>query len=268
MAKKTSLVEFADYTEEDAEEDMNEQKRSRGGAFFKFPEDKTRLRIVPAPAGKKWKIAVMEHFFDVPGVGSVKFVCPKHSTKGKRSCKVCTREKKLRSTSSAADEQQANNMRAKRRCYAKAIIRGSEEEGPRMIPFGAQIEGDLTDLRNGGYNFVDPVGGCDVIVIKRVANQRTNYKVVAADKGNACPLSDDTNQMKEWIAENGDLDRFARLYTDEEIDTVLRGEKVERQRPAKAAASGKSIGDMDEDDEDDDDLDVSEDEDDEETVLF
>jgi hypothetical protein len=155
-------------------------------------------------------------------------------------------------------------MRAKRRVYTHAVIRGAEEDGVCVVPFGPMIEGELTDLRNGGVNFVNPEDGCDVIVIKRVSGGRTNYKVVAADKGAECPLSEDVAQANDWIENSGDLTRFARVYTDEQIEALMRGERLDDRRASSAGGSSasKTIGD-DMDDEDEEDEDDEDDEDEE-----
>lgn len=266
MAKRNrenSLREYEDYTEDDAERDSEEQRSSRGGSFFKFPEGKTTIRIVPPPKGegRKWKEAVMEHFYDVPGVGKVKHACVRHGSKGKRKCLSCERERKLRN-GSGADEEAAYDCKAKRRLYANIVVRGQEGEGVRLTAFGPMLEGELTDVRNGGYNFVNPEDGCDIVVIKRTKNNRTTYKAMAANKGRSCPLSDDVDQMNDWIDNATDLRKFSKLLSDEEIEAMLEGDEAPRgrsrdnDRRSSSSDRGRrrSIDDdMDDDDDDEDD---------------
>jgi hypothetical protein len=271
MGKKSSLIEYEEYSEEDAEADAEEQRNARGGAFFKFPEGKTRLRFIPAPKGKKWKVAVMEHFYDSPGVGTVKHICVKHATHGKRSCKSCRAETRLRKSDSPVDEARANEMRAKRRCYARAIVRSAEgDSGAKVVPFGPQIEGELTDLRNGGYDFTHPTKGCDVIVIKRTVNKRTNYKVVAASKGEPCKLADTVEEMNELIEGVSDLERFSRVPTDEQIDAILAGERPSRGDSPERSSSrrGRSVSEDLEDEEDDEEEDGAYADDDDEEITY
>lgn len=275
MGKPSSLIEYEEYTEEDAEADAEEQQAARGGgAFLKLQDGKTRVRFIPAPKGSRWKVPVMEHFYESPGIGKVKHVCVKHSTKGKRPCPSCRAEARLRKSDSAVDETRANDMRAKRRCYTKVMLRDKDGgDECKLFAFGPQIEGELTDLRNGGYDFLHPMKGCDVIIIRRTVNKRTNYKVVAAEKGAPTKLAKTTAEINELIEGVEELAKFARVPSEEDLEAILAGEKPERSERGSANRGGSrgrtAVDDADdEEDEDEEDDDGDYEDEDEEEIPY
>jgi hypothetical protein len=218
----SSLVQYERYTEEDAEKDMTDFESSRRSAFVKLEPGKTIVRFIPALPGKKWKRVTYIHYVDVPAQGRVSFVCPR--LEAKRPCKVCKMEQKLLSSGNPLDEDKAKKLRAKRRCYANVIERGREEDGPRVLGFGPQIEEQLIELRReDGVDFIDPLKGCDIAILRKGTSQSdTRYKVKA---GEVRPLHSSPEQINEWIQAQIDLEKYARVYSDEDIGKILRGER-------------------------------------------
>lgn len=286
MAKKsssTSLVKYGDFTEDDAEEDLKELERSGGGGvFLKAGQGKTVIRVIPPRPGKSWKRTTHVHYVDVPGAGRVSFTCPKKEAK--QFCIVCKRISQLLATGEQRDEKKARDLQPKRRSFCNAIDRANPLDGPRVFPFGKQIERQLIEMRKDpdlGGNFVDPVKGVDVAIIAKGTGMSTEYKVVAANKGKVCPLSADRAEMDEWIQNQHNLDKFAEVLDADEIEALLKGEKPEGngrkrgksddeedEKPSSKKRSSKSIDEEIEDAEvDDEDEDEAEDEDEEIIIV-
>lgn len=230
MAKKTesSLVKYGDYSVEEAEEDAKEMEDARsGGTFWKLKPGKARMRFLPPLPGRKWKRVQYQHFVDVPGVGRVMFTCPR--MEAKQPCRTCAQEQKFLASSNAADNRRARKLRARRRCMANVLDRSRPEDGPRVLAFGSMIENQLVDLRKDedmGGNFIHPVEGFDILIIRTgLGPNDTEYKVIPADKGKACALSDDVKQANEWIGAQHNLDKYVKVYSEADIDKLLRGEK-------------------------------------------
>jgi hypothetical protein len=235
----TSLVRYGTYDLEEAKEDRQEFDSRGDSRYLTIKEGKTIVRMVPPlPDRKKW-IVTMCHWIDVPTVGRVRFNCPR--LMGKQFCKTCELEKKLLATGDTHDEKRAKSIKAKRRCYANVIDRAHEADGPKVFEFGVMIEDQLIALREDedeGGNFVDPVKGFDLKIIRKGTGQNdTEYKVLAANKGKVLPLHEDVAKMNEWIEGQSDLLKFAKVPTADEIDAKLSGEdKDDDARPRKGSS--------------------------------
>lgn len=270
MAKdktSSSLVKWEDYSEEEAKHDQAELGKSKGAkTLIQLKEGKTRIRFIPVLAGKKFTgpkgtlgglgRVTYEHWISVPGLGDVRFTCPLFETKSK--CRACDMEKKLRASTNQVDQKRADKFKAGRRVYANVILRSDEERGPLVLPFGFSIEKQLIDLRADedlGGNFVHPTQGFDIIIVREGEGMQTRYKVLPADKGKSSPLCDESKQMNEWIAGQNDLEQFVKVYSDDDIEAILNGEK-----PAAWGGGGKKRS---RDDEDEDEASIDDEIDDE-----
>lgn len=224
-----SLVRYGDFTVEEAEEQEKESQDSRGSSrFLKLSTGKNVVRVLPPLPGKKWARIFFKHNVDVPGVGRVYFTCPRYEKK--EPCVVCTQESRLMSTGNDHDAKKAKKIKAKRRVLCNAIHRSHEEDGPKVWEFGSMVEDQLIAMRKDedmGGNFVDPVNGIDLLVVKSVGDTQmdTEYKVVPANKGKSCPLHEDIVKMNEWISGQSNLDRQVRVYDADDIERILKGEK-------------------------------------------
>lgn len=257
--KSSSLVKYEDYTIEDAQHDAEDIAASRGSkTLVKLKQGKNRVRFIPALPGKSWKRVTYEHWVSVPGLGDVRFTCPLFEAKKK--CRACDMEKKLLGSAKEADQARAKRFKAGRRVYANVIMRDNEAQGPVVLPFGIQVEKALTELRADediGGNFIHPVEGFDILILKSGEGMETRYAVHPADKGRSCPLHDDGKTTNEWIASQHDLEKLVKVYTDEDIEKILNGEK-----PAAWGGGGRDSGkpkgksvvdEIDEDEETDED---------------
>jgi hypothetical protein len=250
----SSLVKYGSYSIDEAEDDAKEFADSRGsGIFMKLKPGKHRIRVIPPLLGKKWKRVFYQHFVDVPGLNSVSFVCP--LMEEKKPCPVCATEKKLLASDNESDQRRAKKLKASRRVMINVIDRNQEEAGPKVLTVGPMIENQLIELRKDedlGGDFVDPIKGIDVLIIRSgVGATDTEYKVAPANKGIGLPLSEDSAKMNEWISGQHNLDRYVRVHTAEEIQGLLRGEKPNRDESSRSLPSKKTKSIVDDDDEDD-----------------
>ncbi len=255
-SKSTSLVKYEDYDVEDAESDAEELKKSRGNKeLAKLGDGKTRVRFVPALPGKNWKRVTYEHWIDVPGLGTVRFTCPLFEAKKK--CRACDMEKKLMASSKESDQARGKRFKAQRKSYCNVVFRDNEAAGVVTLPIGVMIENKLVELRKDediGGNFIHPVQGFDILILKSGKGFETRYEVYPADKGRSCPLSDDAKQMNEWIEGQPNTEKFVKVYSDDDIERLLNGEKPEAWGGGgKGSGKGKKISDEVEDEYEGDD---------------
>ncbi len=254
----TSVVKYGGFDLDEADEAEKELKASgTGNAFLKLEVGKTRIRFIPPLPGKKWRRATAVHYVDVPGAGRVSFVCPR--IEAKQPCIVCKKSQQLLATGNEVDEKKGKKIAAQRRCFASVIDRGDPEAGPRILAFSRTIEEQLIEIRKDtedGGDFVDPINGVDIVILRTGTGQfDTRYKVQA---GKQVPISTDAKQMNEWISTQPNLDKYARVQSAEDIAALLRGEKPEPrgggQKPdpdededdvpaAKAKPKGKRVAD-------------------------
>lgn len=249
----TSLTKWQDYDVEDAEQDAEELKNSKSNkSLAKLKEGKNRVRFVPALPGRNWKRVTYEHWIDVPGLGTVRFTCPLFEAKQK--CRACDTEKRLMASSKESDQTRGKRFKAQRKAYTNVVFRENEAAGVVTLPIGVSIENQLVEMRKDedlGGNFIHPVQGFDIIIVKSGSGLETRYAVHPADKGRSSELCEDAKQMNEWIAGQPDLEKFVKVYSDSDIERLLNGEKPEAWGPG-GGKKGKSVADEIDDDETDD----------------
>jgi len=248
MAKKTRdpVLEFEEYTPADAQKDRSEQQSQSGsGRYVKIQAGKNTFRILPARPGERWKRVFWKHFIDVPGAGTVSFFCPRLETKGQRKCKACEREQKLRASGNPLDEKQADRYKPVRKVVCNAVDRKNEEAGPAIFEYGTGIDRDLTEMRDvEDVDFTHPMNGSDILFFKTgQGRSNTRYKVKEGPQG---PLHEDTNVMRDWIANQPDLRQFVRLESDDDIDARLRGEDPRDRRDNDRRSSRRGVVEDDE----------------------
>lgn len=223
----SSLVAFGDFDEEEAAAQSKESEASRGTSILmKLKPGKTTVRAIPPKQGEKLMKVAYVHYVDIPGVGRKSFNCPRQMAK--QRCPVCDMENKLIATGNDADYNKAKKLHAKRRLYMNVIVRGREEDGIKVLPFGTMIEDQLIEIRRDeedGGNFSHPIKGFDLKISRKGEGQNdTEYKV--SKTGDVKPLHEEAAQMNEWIGNQPSLDRFLRVLPLNKIEALLRGEDI------------------------------------------
>jgi len=251
--ESSSLVKFERYRPEDAEADKQAAAEDRpGGKYAEIIEGKNKFRFLPLLKGERGTDPEWErkhtrwggrktyiHYVDVPGENErVGIVCPKYEEE--RKCILCDEELRIKANaeklrkagkSGAArqEKDRAYGLSAKRRVYANVIDRSKPQSGPLVLGIGVKIEDRLVaigqDPEDGG-DFTDPgPEGFDVVIERTGKKRDTKYETSAAR--NRTPLTDDVKLRDEWLRSKHDLEDCVRVYTDEEMEKLIAGEKLD-----------------------------------------
>lgn len=231
------LVKYGSYSVEQAQKDREEAARSGGSAdFWRVPSGKSSVRFLPPRVGRTDVFRVQyQHFIRVPGATNVvSFVCPRMQAKQdkitSRFCPACQKLDQLREDGSPGALDQAKDMEPKRRVLTNIIFRGDPERGVLIWGFGKQVQDQLVALRDdqdSGGDWSDPIRGFDIVVEKTGQGIKTEYKILPARK--ITRLADDET-MNAWLDSMHDLDRHARIPSDEEIRRLTGGGGRDRPR--------------------------------------
>jgi len=207
-----NIVKYGSFDATEAEKQLKEF--DSGSTFFKIPEGRTVVRVLPPKAGKKTPIKLVNQHRIVVGDKVIVFVCP-----GAAVCPACAQWEVLRKSRSDEEREFARETFAPRQsAYTNAIDRGDPEKGPRVWNFGKNIFSSMISIRNdpeSGGDFTDPVDGFDLIV-KRKGMTRNDTKYVILPARNRTPLGDMT-----WIDTQVDLDEFILIKTIDEIEDLV-----------------------------------------------
>lgn len=247
LTNQTDIVKWENVSSEDVLREKAELEDSRGsGAFFNIKKPgKYVIRFIPALAGRRWKRVTYMHYIDAPGVGRVSFICPKMEVK--QSCPACKMEQKYAASDKEIDQKRAFKFKPKRRCLSNVIDRAHPEDGPKVFAFGVMVEKQLIELLSDedvGGNFLHPVKGYDVGVLRTgVGMNDTEYKVYPANKGKVLTLHDDVVIVNEWLTNQHNLERFVKVYSDNDIQKLLRGEKPGGDERDEEAPPARRIDD-------------------------
>lgn len=215
----SNIVKWGSYDAETAQEEKS-QMDSSSTEFFKVKVGKSVVRFLPPPLGKKSPFRVVwTHYINLPGSKDpISFACPMREAN--RSCPVCQKAEGFKRSGNDADFKKALDLFPKRRVYANIVDREHPEKGVQVFGFGKTIHEALAKIRadeDAGGDFTNPDTGFDIIVEREGTGKNdTNYTVMAARKQSK--LGD-----YELISQQHDLERFAKVLSEEEILTKLSG---------------------------------------------
>lgn len=240
------------------------------------PHDK---RILPASDMESdFYIKMRQHFLEHPGVGKgsktfiIPVVCPRQYGE---PCRLCDewdhkmrnvpgydKEEKKKKRQAMRQELKNKPLIASNRNYCAALPDDSgRAEDIKVIPFGATVFKDFTaimiDKKYGG-DFTDPMNGFPV----RINKEKTDdgifgvaYKVLY-DKNDRGPICDDEDDLEalleaipdlhEWATEEYQSGPEGMLYTDDQIDRMMKGEdpktvKTKSKKKAYEPANEKAL---------------------------
>lgn len=234
----SNLKKFAEFTIEDAEQAEEELAKFGSPDFFKPQTGRNVVRFLPALAGEKWAVQVMQHFVTPPGGGkSIGFVCPR--VHAKRHCPACAKADQLRASGNPNDSETAKQLAPKPRIFANIVDRKNPEKGVQVFPFPKQVFDQLLAIRKNetaGGDFTNPgPRGFDISIEKKGQGIDTEYKVLAAR--DETPLGND-----EWLEQLHDLKRYAIPDTEENLNKRLSGGNTRGGGGRAAAELGPSKG--------------------------
>lgn len=137
-------------------ENLNKDRSSDDGQFFKTPDTETHIRIVPYPHADTPFHEVFYHY-NIAGERSLP--CPRHADGS--DCPVCMLAKDFWDQNSESGKKIYGDLKAKMRVYVPILVRGKEAEGVKLwgisktaymelVKFGVDPDyGDYTDALVG-----------------------------------------------------------------------------------------------------------------------
>jgi hypothetical protein len=158
---------------------------------------------------------------------------------------------KLRQSGTPKDLELAKQFYPKRRYFAPVIVRGSEEEAPKLWSLGKQIASDILQAMLGDFGDVtDLKEGRDLKIIctkapgKQFADVKVQPRLQATAAGTA-------KQIKEWMAAIPNLDE---IYTEMDYATIAKRVQDHLTNAAAPTKESKSVSGIAEDESDIDDV--------------
>jgi hypothetical protein len=188
---------------------LNPERRDNPhrGLWFKPSEEPTVLRILPSPhINEDLPFFTVFSHYDIAGLKSVH--CPKQLDGS--PCPICDLADDFRSRSGKGrDDPNFKiflDLQAKARIYTSVLIRGREEEGPKLWGFPGSILKYFFDMAQDPDwgDFTNPTSGRDVAVQllppHTTANPGNYPRPAAKLKPVATPIFKDKDLIKELIA--------------------------------------------------------------------
>lgn len=217
---------------ETLDEQDKEVRAATSNEFWKPEVGENPVRFLPKLKGWKSHAKIIyEHFIDdaADPDRSIRFVCPRNTTKGEQRCPVCEQADKLKRSRSPVDHDRAKEMYPQMRVYTNIIDREAPEMGPRIYPFGKTVWNALKKIaksKHGGGDYTNPgPNGFDVIIDREGTSKNdTRYAVRAARSDSE--LTVEVDQLERWLAGQWALDYYATLLPAEDLMKLLRGEKI------------------------------------------
>jgi hypothetical protein len=237
----SNMVKYGSYAVEEADKELK-QIETGSAEFMKLEVGKNTVRILPPAPGQKTPFRVVwTHYINPPGQSTpVSFACAR--LEAHKPCVICQTADRLKASGNAADYAKADQMFARRRIYCNVIDRTNEDAGPMILAFGKMIHEELILVRKAegafedmGGDFTHPVKGFDIVIERRGTGKNdTKYRVMPRRQS---VLHDDVNQAQEWLDNQHDLERYAKVLTPEEQKAKLSGTGV-----TAASDGGSSAG--------------------------
>jgi len=212
-----------------------------GGGFLKLQSGKNVIRFIPPKVDGGFPFTrYHQHFIKLPGMErAASFPCPRLTAKVP-TCPICTKMRSLEATGSKADAAVAKDLAPRFRALANVIARTRPDDGPQVLAIGKGVYDELLAMLDmgGDYDFLDPNDGFDINIEKSGSGLETEYKVIASRK--TTPLHPDPAIATQWIEEQGDLTRYVKVPSDEEIIAMIGGgSKPDRGAQITSGAGGR-----------------------------
>ncbi len=209
--------------------------------FYKVKEGESCVRIMPPTWedaekwGDGWEVGVYLHYSVGPDNGA--YLCL--DKMNGETCPVCEARR------SAADEEEADQLKPSFRCLCWVIDRDNEKAGPQVwsmpITLFRDINARSVDKKSNTPILIDdPEEGYDVVFLRTGNDLRTKYTAVEVLR-EPSPLHDDEKLQARWLeyVTEHPIPSILHFYDAEHIEKVLFG-KVERKREAPEEAEAEA----------------------------
>lgn len=158
----------------------------------------------------------------------------------------------LRKSSNKDDWQMARKLEPKMRVMVPVIVRGEEEKGVMLWEFGKQVYMELLAIAEDEDvgDYTDIMQGRDITIETTSPEQNgTSFnqsKVRVRTK--STPLSEDSAQIKKWLAEQPNPLETYKRYSYEEMKAALQShlnpEEEAEKVPATAVEKTPAVNDL------------------------
>jgi len=235
----SNLAKYGSYSEDAAAKEK--ESLQGGGNFMKLEVGKNVVRFLPPAPGRRSPFrTVYQHYIRVPGQQQpVVFTCPR--MEAKERCKACEKGQRLQGSANKADRDMARDYFPSRRIMANVLNRKDEDAGAQVLGFGKMVHEELIEIRENNGDFTHPLEGFDITITRTGTGKNdTRYKVTPSRDNTQ--LSETVEKMEEILEGMIDLDQFAKIYSDEELEAKMKGEDVPASAGRLPSNAGESSG--------------------------
>ncbi|MFA5035632.1 MAG: hypothetical protein WC479_00445 [Candidatus Izemoplasmatales bacterium] len=197
--------------------------RSGGGGFFSPPDGRSIIRIMPE-TGEMTFFYQQVGTHTMPGTDNKKyFYCPNFTSEGELDCPICDYIEDLKRAGDKASTALANTLRVKRKFWMNVINRDQPNVGPQIFTPGVMVFSQISSLiSDPDYGDIfDIKDGIDIIIERKGQKLETEYQV--KPRRDSSPLSDDEDQVKEWLDKARDLTPVEVSDNKEEDAEIAKG---------------------------------------------
>jgi len=198
--------------------DLHNKGGNSGGAkFWKPSEGENVIRILPSPDGDPFK-----HFHFHYNLGSnAGILCPKKNFG--EDCPVCDFVSKLYNDADDESREMARKLVAKSRFFSTILVRGEEDDGPKIWGYSKTVYENLLQLvLNPDYgDITDAESGTDLVLVygKSPGAMYPSTNITARRKSSR--LVSDEDRMAELIEETVDYDKLFETKSSQDIAAML-----------------------------------------------
>ena len=244
----SNLVKHGSFNPAELTRYADTMNASMGSSFWTPPGAKgkwVKSRIcIPPPLAPLTPpnsplLLVPEHRYEKPDGKAVTFACPR--VLDKKACPLCQHAQRLEASRNPVDNEDAWKYFPRSRGYANVVDRSEPDKGTQVWGFSAGkkksiwVEFQRIFQDTDGEDIFDPETGRDIIVDRTGTGAKdTEYRV------NISKPDDQRVVLPEWIENQQNLMRFARLYTAERILELLGDEFDSGGAPEPAQRSAGS----------------------------
>ena len=194
-----------------------EKKKPMDERFVVVKEEATtKVRILPSnKPGRQFFVKSGVH-----KVGEEWIDCPKH-TKGLK-CPICEEVARLYKSTNPADIELARSMKAKKKFFFVAVVRGEEDKGPRILSVGIKLyEKVLNTILNPEVgDITDPETGFDFNITKKMKAGYWSYDESEAARRQS-KLSENKEEATNWINNQPDAETLVNIQDYDVIKAKL-----------------------------------------------
>lgn len=184
------------------------------------PEEggKYTVRLLSFPDNDGQPFKELAFYYNIPGQRSL--LAPSQFGKNDPVQELIN---KLREEGTKESYEMAKQLYPKMRIYAPVIVRGEEDKGVQLWAFGKLVYQALLSLiMDEEYgDITDPKTGTDITVTITKSPGQQWAKTEVLPKRKSSPLSDNKEEVKNWLTNIPDLLEIYQLKSYEELTTII-----------------------------------------------